>query len=255
MKLLFIILLLQFSALSFGDDVFMAFGESIPPFSFPETDSGIEIEVIREALAYQNHKLIPMYYPLARVPVAFKLKQVNAAMTDLGQDMSKVGAYYGDSAVVYDNVLITLKKNNFTLNGPEDLKGLSVISFQGAIKRYPLWLDPVNQEEKYHEQNNQLLQVLTLDKEHYDIVLSDISIYKYYAIQVERKSGKKLNEVQFHRFVDLDPEDYQPVFWDEKIRNDFNQGLLYLKETGRYQEIYDKYLKSKQSENSSVLYP
>lgn len=255
MKLVFFILLLQFSVLSFGDDVFMAFGESIPPFSFPETDTGIEIEVISEALAYQNHKLIPVYYPLARVPIAFKLKQVGAAMTDLGQDMSKIGAYYGDSAVVYDNVFITLKKNDLSLLQPEDLKGLSVISFQGAIKRYPLWLDSVNQAGKYHEQNNQLLQVLTLDNQHYDVVLSDISIYKYYALQAEQKSGKKLNEVQFHRFVDLNPADYRPIFWSERIRNDFNQGLLYLKETGRYQGIYDKYLKAKPSELASVFCP
>ncbi|MFN3303467.1 MAG: hypothetical protein ACK44A_07075 [Roseateles sp.] len=29
----------------------MAFGNYIPPFCFPETDSGIEVEVYREALA------------------------------------------------------------------------------------------------------------------------------------------------------------------------------------------------------------
>ena len=239
----FLMLILYFPSFIFADVVEMAFGESIPPFSFPETNTGIEIEVISEALAFHNHTLIPVYYPLARIPIAFTYKQVDAAMTDLGQDMHKLDAHYGNSAVVYNNVFISLKKNNFTISKPEDLEGLSVISFQGAIKRYPLWLEPVKRVDKYFEQNNQLLQVLTLDREHYDVVLSDLSIYKYFALQAEFKSGKKMREVQFHRFVELDLDDYRPVFWNETIRDNFNEGLIHLKTTGRYQEIYDKYLK------------
>jgi hypothetical protein len=50
----------------------------------------------------------------------------------------------------------------------------------------------VNQAEKYHEQNNQLLQALTLDKQRYDVVVvDDIGIYKYYALQSEKKVGKE----------------------------------------------------------------
>jgi len=242
MKVLFFFIMLYLPTLTFCDEVLMAFGESIPPFSFPESNSGIEIEVISESLAFRGHTLKPVYYPLARVPLAFKLKQVDAAMTDLGHDMRAVNAYYANSAVVYDNVLITLKKSNLTITKPEDLWGLSVISFQGAKKRYPVWLAPVDQAQKYFEQNNQLLQVLTLDRGRYDVVLSDISIYKYYALQAERKSGKKLNQIQMHRFVNLNPDDYRPVFWDEQIRDDFNEGLTYLKVTGRFQAIYDKYI-------------
>ena len=63
-------------------DVSMSFGEKIPPFCFPETHSGLELDVFREALAYRGHKLIPSYYPLARIPIAFKQKHVNATMTD-----------------------------------------------------------------------------------------------------------------------------------------------------------------------------
>lgn len=244
MKVFLLILTLCFSTLIFADEISMAFGESIPPFSFPETDTGIEIEVIREALAFHNHTLIPVYYPLGRIPVAFTYKQVDAAMTDLGQDMHRLGAHYGNSAVVYNNVFISLKKNNLTISEPKDLEGLTVISFQGAIKRYPLWLEPVNRINNYYEQNNQLLQVLTLDRERYDVVLSDVSIYKYFALQAEFKSGKKMREVQFHRFVELDLDDYRPVFWNETIRDNFNEGLIHLKTTGRYQEIYDKYLKA-----------
>ncbi len=93
MKVFLYFLILQFSAVLHADEVVMAFGEAIPPFSFPKLDAGIEIEVIGEALAYKNHTLTPKYYPLARVPFTFKHKQVDAAMTDLGHDMKAIGAF------------------------------------------------------------------------------------------------------------------------------------------------------------------
>ncbi|MDR7305303.1 hypothetical protein [Rhodoferax saidenbachensis] len=31
----------------------LAFGDRIPPFCFPETNSGMEVDVMREALAYR----------------------------------------------------------------------------------------------------------------------------------------------------------------------------------------------------------
>ena len=242
MKIFIFWILIFFSAQSFSDEVTMAFGNAIPPFSFPESDTGIELEIISEALAFHQHTLTPVYYPLARVPIAFAQKKTMAAMTDLGEDMEKIGAFYGDSAVIYNNVFITLKERKLHIKKPEDLKDLSVISFQGAIKRYPLWLEPVKKAKKYHEQHNQLIQVLILNKSRLDVVLSDISIFKYYSMLAEKEYGKLLKEFQFHHFVEPNPNDYRPVFWRESIRDDFNDGIKHLKKTGRYQAIYDKYL-------------
>ena len=245
MKLFISILLLQFSVTCFADDVTMAFGEAIPPFSFPDSDTGIEIEVISEALALHNHTLKPLYVPLARVPIAFISRDADAAMTDLGQDFGAVGAVYGDPAVTYDNVFITIKSKKRIIEKPRDLLGLTVVSFQGAIKRYPKWLDPVAKMDQYFELNNQMLQVLTLDKERYEVVLSDKSIFQYYTLQAQKESGTKLKEVQLHSFTTVNPNDYRPVFWSKQIRNDFNEGLANMKQSGRYQAIYDKYLKEK----------
>jgi len=226
---------------SMAADVSMAFGEKIPPFCFPETNSGIEVEVLGEALAYRGHVLKPRYYSFARIPVAFKAKEVDAAMTDLGQDLRPDGAHYGDPAVFYDNVFISLKDRNLVIRKPEDLKGLSVISFAGAARRYPDWLAAVQAEGHYYEQNDQALQVLTLDKGRYDLVLSDRNIFKYFTLQL-RQTGYKPKATTEHAFVRFNPLDYRPVFRDRKIRDDFNAGLKHLKETGRFQAIYQKYL-------------
>ncbi|WP_028102163.1 substrate-binding periplasmic protein [Pseudoduganella violaceinigra] len=223
-------------------DVSMAFGEKIPPFCFPETDSGIELEVMREALAFRGHVLKPRYYSFARIPVAFKSGEVDAAMTDLGEDMTSWGAFYGNPAVFYDNVFITLKERHLAINRPEDLQGLTVISFAGAAKRYPEWLDAVRKAGHYFEQNDQALQVLTLDRGRYDVVLSDRNIFKYFTLQLKLNKSFRPKPVTEHPFVRLNPMDYRPVFRDSTIRDDFNAGLKYLKESGRFQAIYSKYL-------------
>lgn len=228
---------------SFGADVRMAFGEKIPPFCFPETNSGIELEVLGEALAYKGHRLVPKYFPFARIPLEFERGAVDAAMTDLGVDLAPFGAHYGNPAVFYDNVFISLKERGLVIRKPEDLKGLTVISFQGAANRYPDWLGPVKKDGRYFEQNDQELQVLTLDRGRYDIVLSDRNIFRYFTLKLKKEKGFVPKDTEEHRFVTFNPMDYRPVFRDKGVRDDFNAGLAHLKESGRFQAIYDKYLK------------
>lgn len=223
-------------------EVTMAFGERIPPFCFPHDDSGIEVEVIREALAYKGHVLKPRYYPFARVPMAFRSGEVDAAMTDLGQDLRPFGAHHGDPAVLYDNVFITLKGRELQIRQPTDLAGLRVMSFQGAAQRYPDWLGPVRQSGRYQEVNDQATQVKTLMLGRSDVVLSDRSIFRYFVLQLKRQGGTVL-PYEEHEFTTANPLDYRPVFRDPQVRDDFNQGLRRLKASGRYQAIFDKYLK------------
>lgn len=243
LKIALTVALCLLHAAAFGVDVRMAFGEKIPPFVFPETDSGIEIEVIGEALAFKGHHLIPSYFPFARIPLEFKAGAVDAAMTDLGTDLKPYGAHYGNPAVFYDNVFITLKSRHLAIRKPEDLDGLTVISFQGAANRYPEWLARVKRDGRYVEQNDQALQVLTLERGRYDVVLSDRNIFRYFTLKLKREQGLVSKPIEEHRFVVFNPMDYRPLFRDSRVRDDFNAGLLHLKQTGGYQAIYDKYLK------------
>lgn len=223
-------------------EVRMAFGDRIPPFCFPETQSGIELEVIGEALAYRGHVLKPVFLPFARIPLAFQGPTLDGAMTDVGVDMRPFGAVYGDTAVVYDNVFITLTERGLKIRTPADLEGLRIISFQGAAKRYPQWLEGALRERRYFEQNDQAIQVRTLDLGRYDVVLSDRTIYRYFAREHQRQTGKPLKATTEHAFTRVNPDDYRPVFKSQEIRDDFNAGLKHLRSSGRYQAIYDKYM-------------
>ena len=238
-KPLLVSLMLLLSRTAWASDVVMAFGAKIAPYSFPESDSGIELDIIGEALAFRGHTLKPQYYPLARVPLTYRNGEVDAAMTDLGQNLD---AFYGNPAVIYQNRFVTLSNRHIHIKKPKDLAGLSIVAFQGAAKRYPEWLAASEKAGLYFEQNNQELQVLGLNKRRFDVVLSDESIYRYFERQLEYQELFKAKAVDFHTFIEEDPLDYRPIFRSEQIRDDFNAGLEQLKDSGRYQAIYDHYL-------------
>lgn len=223
----------------------MAFGESIPPFCFPKTASGIEVDVFREALALGGYTLVPRFYPFARVPLAFRQGEVDAAMTDLGQNLTDAGGHYGDTAVIYDNVLITRTDRQLVLRRPSDLAGLQIVSFPGALRRFPEWLQASSQAGRYREIGDQVLHVRMLMLGHCDVVLSDRTIFRYFAVQESRNpKGVALVPVTQHVFTQPKPDDYRPVFRSPAVRDAFNDGLRQLKTSGRYRAIFDRYLKA-----------
>lgn len=232
-----------------GRVVRMAFGEKIPPFCFPQTASGIEVDVFREALALRGHTLQPLFFPFARVPMEFKAGTVDATMTDLGQDLSREGGHYGHTAVVYDNVLITLRQRALKLRKPADLDGLRVVSFPGALARFPDWLGPVKAAGRYSEINDQAVHVRLLMLNRCDVVLSDRTIFRYFMLQAQKAPTQPapnlpLLPVDEQDFTRVNPMDYRPVFRSPQVRDDFNAGLRQLKANGRFQAIYDHYLRA-----------
>ncbi|TWX52240.1 ABC transporter substrate-binding protein [Colwellia hornerae] len=220
----------------------MAFSQEIPPYVFEKYNNGIEIDIISAALAHKGHILKPLYFPLGRIPIAFRNNLVDAAMGDMGDDLSLEGGVYADPAVIYDNVFITLKSRNISIKRPEDLDKLLVVSFQGAEKRYPKWLKKVTDENRFYGISDQLTQVKLLHLDRYDVVLSDRYIFKYFAKQIESLNALDTAEVDEYSFTIVDPDDYRPVFRNIKIRDDFNLGLKKIKASGEYQKIYDNYM-------------
>lgn len=231
------------SCITVAEEVVMAFSQEIPPYIFEKENKGIEIDIISAALAYKGHTLRPLYIPLGRIPIVFNSELVDAAMGDMGVDLQEEGGFYADPTVIYDNVFITLKNRNISIKIPSDLDSLQVVSFQGAEKRYPEWLSKVTHEKRFFGISDQLTQVKLLYLERYDVVLSDRNIFKYFSNKVSSMNIVEVTDVDEHIFTIIEPEDYRPVFRNEKIRNDFNFGLKKLKESGAYQSIYDNYMK------------
>ncbi len=234
------------SCLANGKEVLMAFSQDIPPYIFQQQNKGIELDIISAALAYKGHTLKPAYYPLGRVPIAFVNQLVDAAMGDMGVELTSKGGFYAEPAVIYDNVFITLKSRDISIKKPSDLNSLLVASFQGAEKRYGTWLKKVVDENRFFGVSDQLKQVELLSLGRFDVVLCDRFIFQYFAKQLELINGVGNSieriEIDEHPFVTVNPKNYRPVFRNKKIRDDFNIGLTELKKSGGFKKIYDNYI-------------
>jgi len=234
--------MLCMASLSSAEPVRMAFANTLPPYTMPETSTGIELDIVREALAFKNHTVIIHYMPLSRMPGSFALGDVDGVMTDFGTDLRPLNGHYADPAVLFSNRFYSLKKRNLLIREPSDIKGLSIIAFPGARKRFPEWLNAPKMEGNYQEIKHQKLQILLLFSGRYDLVLSDKVVFQYFlSQQLENKNLLEKPLSEHDVFVER-PLDYRPVFKNRKLRDDFNEGLRNLKASGRYQEIYDFYL-------------
>ncbi len=224
-------------------EVHMAFGDNLPPYIITSTDSGIELDVVREALALRGHVLRAHYFPMGRIAHTFISGQVDAIMMDVGVDMAPYGGHYATPPVLYENVFFTLKRRHLAIHVPNDLNRLTVMSFVGAAARYPLWLAPREHSQLQSERNNQAAQPLLLALGRYDAVLSDRTIFRYYMTEQERVDPSfTAPPVDEHVFTQADPRHYRPVFRSAAIQRDFDAGLAQLRRNGRYQAIYHKYL-------------
>ncbi len=223
-------------------DVVMAFSEELAPYTFPQTDSGVQLDVAREALAFRGHRLVPHYFPLERLPLAFRYGRVDALMMDVGEDLTAAGGHYAEPAVVFENVLITLKARDLIITSPKDMADRLVVGFISAAQRYPDWVAPAKALGLYFEAADQELQTLGLLRGHFDVMLTDRYIFHYFANKLARERGQPLHAVSEHSFVSMSPNNYRPVFRDPAIRDDFNAGLRHLKASGRFDAIYRHYL-------------
>ncbi len=221
-------------------EITMTFGDSTPPYAFSDTGVGLEVDIVREALAHSGYTLVPNFVPAARVERQFKQGLVDAASKDPVRILEGPDAHYGAVSVEYFDVLITLSADDLTLDTPANLDGLKVMAFQNAWKFFPEWLEPVRDDARYSQTPNQLEQVRALISGLVDVVVADRNIFNYHARQWATESGSTLPPLKYTAFQA--PLEVRPVFRDAAIRDAFNAGLAHLKSTGRYDELVNQYL-------------
>jgi len=222
---------------AYCENVVMVFGQSLAPYIIEENNSGVELSIIKEALAFEGHELVPVYTQLGRITFMFDQNKVDAAHRYIKKDKINSDIFYGDVTLEYHDVFFTLQERNITIKSPSDLKAYTLSSFQDAKRHYPRWLP----EDFEHSQTSaQITQVRLLQLGLVDIVLSDKNIFSYNSALYRLSSHGVLKDMRMHIFTT--PYRYNPVFKSKEIAKAFNRGLIKLKETGRYTEIISKSL-------------
>ena len=217
----------------------MAVGLSLPPYVFRETDSGMELDIVREALGVRGYSIKPYYLPLKRVEKSLRTKTVDGALT-VRESMGIESVYFADTShIYYQNVAVSLEENHFGIHRMMDLKDYRVIVFQNADDYIGKeWMEMKDIHTKgIKEMANQESQVAMLFEKRTDVIVLDINIFKFY-----RKTTKKTDTsapVVIHEVVPKN--NVKVAFVSEKVRNDFNIGLAQIRASGVYEKIIQTY--------------
>jgi len=244
LRILAFVLALTYPPISHSQDnkkeLVMAVGLAIPPYVFKESNSGIELDIVREALKVKGYSIKPKYFPLKRVAKSLEGRKVDGALT-VKETMGIENVFFAEkSHIYYQNVAVSLKENNFEIHNIMDLKDYRIIVFQNADKYVGKeWIEMKKVNKRgIKEMANQESQVAMLFLKRTDVIVLDINIFKYY-----RRTTKKADtssQVVVHEVI---PKNYVKVgFISKKVRDDYNKGFAKIIESGEYEKILEKYI-------------
>ena len=223
----------------FAKEIKVAIGLTLPPYVLSETNTGIEYDIVKEALALKGHTIVPKYTPFARVVVDMRDGKVDAAIT-VNESANLGNVHFTDSHIFYQNVAVSLKKNGYNIEKISDLSKHSIIAFQNATKYLG---DEFKKMAKgnggYRELASQENQVALLFKERTQAVVGDINIFKYFRSLTKLVDTSA--QVDIHKI--FPKTEYKVAFKDKALVKDFNEGLAQLKASGRYDKIFKQYIK------------
>lgn len=225
-------------------EVRMSFGLSLPPYVIKESNSGYELEIIKEALAVKGHTLKPSFAAFGVTKQILKDKGADAAQRG-GPEMAEADGFYyaAEPTAIYEDVVISLAKNKLAINSLADLKTKTVAAYHGAKEFIgPEYAAAVKANPNYQENSSSKRLVQMVYANGVQATVCDINIFKYVAATLKGEMDVS-QEVTYHRIFPTNTiKTNHAVFMDKQIRDDFNAGLAQLKKTGRYKEIIKKYV-------------
>jgi len=218
-------------------DLTFAVGLALAPYNIPEKNCGIELDIVREALAMKGYRIKTKYVPFARRILEIAQGEVDGVLTV--NENSGLDVFLSDQHIVCENVAVSLKKNNFKIDKIGDLKDRSILTFQDARKYLGKeFVAAADASPDYREISKQELQINLLYGDRVDVIVLDKNIFYHH-----RKQNKRVDTTQPIDIWTIFPEvPFRVGFVDKKVRDDFNDGLKKLRQSGRYDEIINKYV-------------
>lgn len=231
-----------------AQEVRVGIGFAIPPYVIKESNSGVEVDVIREAFRRQGHEAVFVYLPNLRLPLAFSQGEVDCIATNAAYDLAADSGrkvYPSATTVVFQNYAVTLQRQALSVQSVASMVNMRVLAFNNASKYLgPEFRAMSVANSRYSELADQSLQVRMLYSGRVDVVVSDKRIFLWWR--------QKLLESATSLPVDLK----QPVFFnavfpsaprhvafsDPALSEAFDKALSSIKIDGTYDAIVGKYI-------------
>lgn len=236
------LVLMQLSVSCAEEHLRIAAASTTPPYIITESGTGIDIDIVRQALAYEGYDITFQYDLLRNIPILLGEKKVDGAMT-ISEKLEVDGVCYTDVYTTYQNVAVTLQDKHFSISTVQDLAGKSVAAFQNATKYLgDDYASSTRQCSNYTELSRQDLQTALLYSDQVDVLILDINIFYYFLNMFTREhpSIDTSQAVTIHKIFPATP--YKVAFWREDLCESFNKGLARLKKKGEDKNIISRYI-------------
>jgi polar amino acid transport system substrate-binding protein len=208
----------------------IALGETKMPYVSSENQSGIEYDIVTQALKLAGYQVNVEYLPNKRAQLEFRDGQLDVAISNTGNTLS-------EPYIAYQNMAITLCQKQINIDSIKALARYQVTAFHNANQYLGADFARIAaNKSNYREVSPQQLmnRMLLADRVH--VAIGDINIFKY-----EHKKIDPLGKQALCSFAVFPPTLYRLEFREPKVRDRFNVALKYLREQGIYEQLARKY--------------
>ncbi len=211
------------------------------PYFIEKDETGIFTDLIRAVFEKMPNKYSPQYlfgYSNRRAWHEFKQGKLDAVSNLI--DSEKLEACRSDKFFRFRDVVVSKASSKYQIRKMSDLTNKRIVTFQGAKGFLGEEFSKTIKAQNYQEIAQQNWQAKVLFTGAADVSIGDMFTFLH-SIKEMKKITAKTRDFVFH---DLFPPQYSRMgFHDAKLCKAFNQALKKVKNSGRYEQIYDQYLK------------
>ena len=232
------------NVVSAAEKITVAFGEVLAPWVLVDTNEGIIVDLLKAAMTPLGYEIEHLYLPYARRTKAYQTGDIDVVSDMNLNTINQYGlkGFFSDIAYSYENFAFSLHKKQYNFTQISDLSNHSLLSWQDA--KVHLGGDYAKMAEKnpqYGETFDQEIQVKMLFLERYEVIQMDGHIFDYYRTKLHDSDKFDVSQ-KVDRFAIFTPSSNGFLFKSEKMRDEFNKQLHWLKSTGQYQKIFERYM-------------
>ncbi|MFD2166935.1 substrate-binding periplasmic protein [Thalassotalea euphylliae] len=208
-----------------------------PPHMIADNNSGIDLDIVSEIIKELGYSTHYIYAPLHRAKQLVIAKNADIVVpTFLQKDTPEL--YYSAPIIRYKPTIFSLRSDNIEINDFTDLKGLRVVSFQGATGYFGTAFEDAVKKANYRELHDMSTFPSLLVNKRADVVVLDYYIFFYYFNQYHLDLEPTL--ISTHAVI---PEvNAYAGFASKSLRDQFNHKLTQFLANNGDKKVIKRYL-------------
>ena len=215
----------------------VAISLEIPPYVMANATKGLEVDIMRLALADDSLSFVQMPYADLQAAVQRGRADISAGV----RQTDDAEVFYSEPFITFENAAISKKSDHLEIADIADLGDHQVLTWQGADRELGgaferLFAPDSPHRVNYVEVPDQKEQVRRFWEGAGSVAVIDLSIFAYFT----KELGHTMAEVDVHRLFPP-VTDFRVAFKDHNLRDAFNLRLAELCRSGAYEALLERY--------------